>query len=130
MAEAEGVRIEAAAQLSGLSTRNIRAYQSQGLLPHPQLDGRVGRYDEAHLARLRAIGRLQAQGFSLAGIKVLFDAHDRGASLETVLGVTNPPRRALFPAGPEPAPRALRLALVPSPLASALGAFESPPTAN
>src|SRR5260370_39645871 len=98
MAEGAGLRIEAAAQLTGLTTRNIRAYQSLGLLPHPQLDGRVGRYDAAHVARLRAIGRLQAQGFSLAGIKVLFDAHDRGASLESLLGVARPSRPSDFPA--------------------------------
>jgi DNA-binding transcriptional MerR regulator len=129
MAEGAGLRIEAAAQLTGLSTRNIRAYQSLGLLPHPQLEGRVGRYDSAHLARLRAIGRLQAQGFSLAGIKVLFDAHDCGTSLEAVLGVPNP-LLGEFPTGAEPAPAALRLALVPAPLASALGAFEGAPAAN
>jgi DNA-binding transcriptional MerR regulator len=130
MAEVGGVRIEAVAQLTGLSTRNIRAYQSRGLLPHPQLEGRVGRYSAAHLTRLRAIGRLQAQGFSLAGIKMLFNAHDCGASLESVLGLTDLPNIPEFPAGPEPASKALRLALVPAPLVSALGPFESTPAAN
>jgi DNA-binding transcriptional MerR regulator len=130
MAERAGLRIEAAAELTGLTTRNIRAYQSLGLLPHPQVEGRVGRYDVGHVARLHAIGRLQAQGFSLAGIKVLFDAHERGASLETVLGIAGPSRTSDFPTGAEPAPAALRLALVPAPLALALGALEQRPAPN
>ncbi len=108
------MRIEAAAAATGLTTRNIRAYQSLGLLPAPILEGRVGRYDAAHLERLRAVVRLGAQGFSLAGIKALFDAYDRGESLGTILG--------LAPAAPEieeirtVRSRSLRLALVPEPL--------------
>jgi DNA-binding transcriptional MerR regulator len=130
MAKAGGLRIEAAAQLTGLSTRNIRAYQSLGLLPHPQLEGRVGRYDADHVDRLRAIGRLQAQGFSLAGIKVLFDALARGATLQAVVGVPNPGDVADLPIGAHPAPPALRLALVPSPLAAALTTFDRASDAN
>jgi DNA-binding transcriptional MerR regulator len=101
-----------------------------GLLPHPQLEGRVGRYDAGHLARLHAIKHLQAQGFSLAGIKVLFDAHERGTSLETVLGIARPSKTSDFPTGAEPAPAALRLALVPAPFALALGALEQRPAPN
>jgi DNA-binding transcriptional MerR regulator len=123
MVDPAGVRIETAAQLTGLSTRNIRAYQSLGLLPRPRLTGRIGRYEPSHLGRLRTIGRLQAQGFSLAGIKVLFDAHDRGVSLDGVLGMTPGVRDDTFWTAAGPAPRALRLALVPAPLASTLGPF-------
>ncbi len=114
MAEKPGVRIEEAARVSGLSTRNVRAYQSLGLLPPPDLDGRVGRYGPEHLARLRAVRRLQARGFSLAGIRTLFDAHERGLSLATLLGVE---ASALEEPAAEPTPRSLRLALVPGPLA-------------
>lgn len=81
-----GMRIEGLAVAAGVSTRNIRAYQSLGLLGPPALSGRVGFYGEAHLDRLRAISRLHAQGFSLAAIRSLFEAQERGHTLEDVLG--------------------------------------------
>ncbi len=114
MADKRGLRIEEAARVSGLSTRNVRAYQSLGLLPPPELDGRVGRYGPEHVSRLRAVRRLQAQGFSLAGVRALFDAHERGLSLGALLGVE---ASVLEDAAAPPTPRSLRLALVPGPLA-------------
>lgn len=118
MARYDGVRIEGAARATGLSTRNIRAYQSLGLVPPPQLEGRVGRYGAEHLARLRAIRRLQGQGFSLAGIRALFEAHERGQSLAALLGLS-PAALGEDPPAAVP-PRRLRLALVPGPLAPSL----------
>lgn len=74
---------------SGVSSRNIRAYQSRGLLPAPQSQpgARLGFYDSNHLGRLRLINRLQERGFSLAGIADLLDALEAGRSLEQVLGM-------------------------------------------
>lgn len=118
MAQTPALRIEGAAQVTGLSTRNIRAYQSLGLVPPPQLDGRVGRYGAEHLARLRTIRRLQDQGFSLAGIRALFEAHDRGLSLTALLGLP-PPSLGEGSPGSVPSGR-LQLALVPGPLAPSL----------
>src|SRR5215471_1746249 len=86
MADQRWLRIEDAARATGLSTRNVRAYQSLGLLAPPQLEGRVGRYGPEHLARLQAVRRLQAQGFSLAGIRALFEAHARGVTLAALVG--------------------------------------------
>jgi DNA-binding transcriptional MerR regulator len=123
MADSGGWRIEGVAAAAGLSTRNVRAYQSLGLVPGPRLDGRVGRYDETHLDRLRAIGRLQARGFSLSGIKALFDAFERGDTLGRLLGVSPP--AVADPAAARPT-RSLQLALVPGPLAPPLEA----PTSN
>jgi len=68
------------------TTRNIRNYQSFGLLPPPSLVGRVGYYDEGHLGRLRLIARLQEQGFTLTGIRELVRAWEQGRSLSEVLG--------------------------------------------
>jgi len=113
MAQPAGWRIDETARAAGLSTRNVRAYQSLGLVPGPFLEGRVGRYGPAHLARLRAVRRLQAQGFSLAGIRVLLEASDRGESLADVLGGRDP---AFDESGASPR---LRLALVPGPLVPA-----------
>ena len=78
--------IEELAARSGVSTRNIRNYQTRKLLPAPTVERRVGLYDDRHLARLRLIGRLQEQGFSLAGIAELLSAWQRGMGLDAVLG--------------------------------------------
>ncbi|MGI9120345.1 MAG: MerR family transcriptional regulator [Acidimicrobiales bacterium] len=81
-----GMTIEALAQRAGVTTRNIRSYQTQGILPAPRLVGRVGYYDEGHLARLRLISRLQDQGFSLAAVAGLLKAWEERRSLGEVLG--------------------------------------------
>jgi DNA-binding transcriptional MerR regulator len=78
--------IDELARRAGTTTRNVRAYQTRGLIPAPALRGRVGYYDESHLARLRLIDRLQEQGFSLAGIEHLLDAWEEGRSLTDLLG--------------------------------------------
>lgn len=78
--------IEALAERSGTTTRNIRNYQTLGLLPKPTLSGRVGSYNEGHLARLRLIDQLQSHGFSLAGIGQLLAAWEQGRTLADLLG--------------------------------------------
>lgn len=78
--------VDELARLSGTTTRNVRAYQTKGLLPPPRVVGRVGYYDEEHLARLKDIDRLQDRGFSLAAIRDLLCAKDEGKSLGDVLG--------------------------------------------
>lgn len=75
------------ARRSGLLVSTVRLYQNRGLLAPPVKRGRVGYYDEHHLERLRTIGQLQERGFSLAGIKELFDGLASGDTLRAVLGV-------------------------------------------
>ena len=93
--------IEELSARSGVTTRNIRAYQSRGLLPAPV--SRPGRraafYTAEHLARLRLVNRLQQRGFSLAGIAELLQAWEGGQSLEQVLGIES----AIAEADPEDA---------------------------
>ena len=79
--------IDELAREAGTPTSTVRLYQSKGLLPPPRIVGRVGRYDDRHLARLRLIGRLQEQGFSLAAIRHLVDAWETGRGLPEVLGL-------------------------------------------
>ncbi len=81
--------IEELSLKTGITTRNIRAYQSRGLLPPPNLSGpgRVGLYGNDHLARIRLISRMQERGFSLAGIADLLRALEDGRTLEQVLGI-------------------------------------------
>ncbi len=81
-----GLTIDELARRAGSTTRNIRNYQSLGILPPPLMRGRVGYYDEGHLARLRLIAHLQQRGFSLGGIAELLRAWESGRSLGDVLG--------------------------------------------
>lgn len=78
--------IDDLARKAGTTTRNIRSYQTRGILPPPRMVGRVGYYDEGHLARLKYTANLQERGFSLAAIACLLDAWEEGRSLDDVLG--------------------------------------------
>ena len=77
--------IDELAGASGVPTRTIREYRTLGVLPAPERRGRVGVYGDRHLDRLALIGRLQARGYSLAGIRDLLDAWAQGGSLASVL---------------------------------------------
>jgi DNA-binding transcriptional MerR regulator len=128
-----GLTIEELAQRASTKTSTIRLYQSRGLLPPPQVSGRVGIYSAAHLARLRLVARLQERGYSLSAIKDLLDGWSEGISLADLLGleqelaagasspgnepaeITSEDFAALFPGGeiePEVAQRAIGLGLV------------------
>lgn len=67
MAEAP-LTIEQLAAEADMSVRNIRAHQSRGLLPPPDVRGRTGFYGSEHVTRLRLIRDMQADGFNLAAI--------------------------------------------------------------
>ena len=84
---AGGMTIDELSRRSGATTRNIRAYQTRGLLPPPRMVGRVGHYDDGHLARLAYIAQLQQRGFSLASIQQLLGGWEEGRSLGDVLGL-------------------------------------------
>ena len=60
--------IDQLAQATGLTVRNVRNYQSRGLIPPPEVQGRIGYYGAEHLARLQLIREMQAQGFNLTAI--------------------------------------------------------------
>ena len=79
--------IDELAARTGVASRTIREYQSVGVLHAPRKVGRVGRYDDDHIRRLDAIAQLQQRGYSLAGIRDLFDAWESGRSLTAVIGV-------------------------------------------
>lgn len=63
--------IEQLAGQTGMTVRNIRNHQSRGLLPPPEVRQRVGYYGPEHVARLRLIQDMQADGFNLEAIKRL-----------------------------------------------------------
>ena len=69
VAEAPSRTIDEVAAAAGMTVRTVRFYAAKGLLPPPSLRGRVGLYDESHLARLRLIHDLQEAGFTLTAIE-------------------------------------------------------------
>src|SRR6478672_6362735 len=77
--------VEQLAYETGMSVRNIRNHQSRGLLPPPEVRARVGYYGPEHVARLRLIQDLQADGFNLAAIERLLSGGEGLA--ERLLGL-------------------------------------------
>src|SRR5439155_19391712 len=53
--------IDELAQISGMPSRTIRFYNTQGMLPPPTMRGRVAYYDEEHLLVLSIIKELKEQ---------------------------------------------------------------------
>ena len=76
--------IDELAQRVGMTVRNVRAHQSRGLLPPPEVRGRTGYYDEDHVARLELIKDMQADGFNLRAIRHALDALPPGAGPEAL----------------------------------------------
>ncbi len=66
-----------------MTVRNIRAHQSRGLVPPPEVRGRTGYYGAEHLERIELIKELQADGFNLEAIRRLLDG--AGGSSREVL---------------------------------------------
>lgn len=80
------MRIDELAQRAGVPTRTIRYYTQQGLLPSPELKGRVGFYNGHHLDRLRLIKELQEKRYlPLSVIRSVIRHFEEGADLETML---------------------------------------------
>ena len=79
----ETLTIDELAQRAGMTVRNIRAHQSRGLLPAPEVRGRTGFYGDEHVVRLELIKELQADGFNLEAIRRLVE--NAGGSSAEVL---------------------------------------------
>jgi DNA-binding transcriptional MerR regulator len=75
--------IDELARETGMTVRNIRAHQSRGLLPPPEVRARTGYYGHDHVARLRLIQELQGNGYNLAAIKDLV-SRSSGSSQEAL----------------------------------------------
>src|SRR3954449_3935103 len=70
---AEEMTIDELARESGMTVRNVRAYQSRGLLPPPEVRARTGFYGPEHLARLKLVAEMRAEGMNLRTIKRVLD---------------------------------------------------------
>jgi DNA-binding transcriptional MerR regulator len=91
--------VEQLAAEVGMSVRNIRNHHTRGLLPPPDVRARVGYYSSEHIARLRLIQDLQADGFNLAAIERLLSGSDGLA--ERLLGLRNAVTAPYEPETPE-----------------------------
>jgi DNA-binding transcriptional MerR regulator len=79
--------IDELARRAGMTVRNVRAHQSRGLMPPPEIRGRTGYYGVEHVGRLELIKDLQAEGFSLEVIGRILD-RSPGATAAEVLSFT------------------------------------------
>src|SRR4051812_17982377 len=75
---AREMTIDELARATGMTVRNIRAHQSRGLLPPPEVRARTGYYGPEHSERLRLITSMQAEGFNLAAIQRIVETSNGG----------------------------------------------------
>jgi DNA-binding transcriptional MerR regulator len=92
----EQLTIDQLAQRTGMTVRNIRAHQSRGLLPPPQVRARTGYYGSDHVARIKLIQEMQAEGYNLKAIERLVQGAT--GAVEEALGFK---RALLAPFGDE-----------------------------
>ena len=71
------------ARRTGMTICNIRAHQTRGLLPPPEVQGRTGYYNEDHVARIELTREMQAEGLNLEAIRRVLDSSE-GSSREMV----------------------------------------------
>lgn len=83
MGEQQYFTLDQLAAAASMTARNVRAYQTRGLLPPPVRDGRSAVYDTDHLDRLAAVRRLREAGVPL---RMIQQAVARGEDL----GATGP----------------------------------------
>lgn len=80
-------RLDDLARISGVSSRNIRAYRERGLLDAPRRQGRSAFYDDYHLSQLKTINQLLRKGYNSAHIAEFFARMREGHDLAAILGV-------------------------------------------
>ncbi|HET8815175.1 MAG TPA: MerR family transcriptional regulator [Solirubrobacterales bacterium] len=71
------------ARRTGMTIRNIRAHQTRGILPPPEVHGRTGYYNEEHVARIELTREMQAEGLNLEAIRRVLESSE-GSSREMV----------------------------------------------
>jgi DNA-binding transcriptional MerR regulator len=81
--------VDELARVAGTTVRNVRAYQDRDLLMPPDKRGRLGIYNDSHVARLKLINHLLARGYTLSNIQDLIKAIDDGGDLRSILGLEN-----------------------------------------
>lgn len=96
--QANRLTIDELAREMGLSVRNVRSHQARGLLPPPEVRGRIGYYGSEHVSRLRLIAELQGEGMKLEGIRrLLKESQGTGDGLLRVKHAAGSPADAETP---------------------------------
>lgn len=90
------LRIDNLAHLSGVPSRTIRFYNTQGLLPAPIMRGRVAYYTREHLLVLNLIKELkEQQNLPLEVIKQLLEIRARDGDVQMNLALKQRLQRSL-----------------------------------
>jgi DNA-binding transcriptional MerR regulator len=88
--------IDELAHISGMPSRTIRFYNTQGMLPPPTMRGRVAYYDEEHLFRLNIIKELkEQQNLPLETIKQLLEIRAKYGEVQMNLALKQRLQRSL-----------------------------------
>jgi DNA-binding transcriptional MerR regulator len=72
--ESGSLTVNELAERVNMTVRNLREWQTLGLLPHPEVRGRTGYYEPSVVGRIEGIQKLQAEGFPLDLIRRLLEA--------------------------------------------------------
>lgn len=88
--------IDELAHVSGMPSRTIRFYNTQGMLPPPTMRGRVAYYDEEHLRVLRIIKELkERQNLPLETIKQMLEIRAEYGEMQMNLALKQRLQRSL-----------------------------------
>lgn len=84
--------ISVAAELSGTTVQNLRAYERSGLLEPDRTEGGTRRYSQVDVDRLLRIRALLDAGLNIAGIEQVLALEAEVLRLEGRLSRSRPPR--------------------------------------
>ena len=88
--------IDELAHISGMPSRTIRFYNTEGMLPPPTMRGRVAYYDEEHLLVLRIIKELkEQQNLPLDTIKHMLEIRAEHGEMQMNLALKQRLQRSL-----------------------------------
>jgi DNA-binding transcriptional MerR regulator len=82
--------ISVAAELLGMGSQNLRAYERHGLVEPARTEGGTRRYSSDDLDRLRRIGELLDAGLNLAGVALVLELETDNARLHAALNDKTP----------------------------------------
>lgn len=129
MLDEYGVEVADRRAAASIDGRTVRFYQTLGVLPKPEYEGRRALYSLTHLVRLVAAKRLQAEGHSLAQIQAALPARTDTQLVRALTAMrTSAASSTAAPAGPSARSRTIPPAQPPAPAAPAtLHAFTLAP---
>lgn len=79
MGVAVDMTIDELARRVDMTARNIREWQTNGLVPPPQRRGRIGIYNDGHVSHIERIKSLRLQGFPLDVIRRILEQSGESA---------------------------------------------------